>query len=235
VGIVAAFLRRQGRRDALTSMWAGVALAVVLCLAVGAVLTAVDRELPHRAQEGLETVVALVAVAMVTYMIVWMRTHARGLRAQLQADAAGALARGSAWALVAMAFLAVLREGFDRGLPFGRLPGGDRSRARGAGRLPPDSHVRLAAPRENGGTRLLRRGYSYTDGLDAELGQLDAGLFFLAYVRDPAAFVALQRRLGAADKLNEYIKHVGSGHWAIPPGARRGGWVGAALLGENAS
>ena len=102
-------------------------------------------------------------------------------------------------------------------------------------RLPPDSHVRLAAPQENGGTRLLRRGYSYTDGLDAELGQLDAGLFFLAYVRDPAAFVALQRRLGAADKLNEYIKHVGSGLWAIPPGARRGGWVGAALLGENAS
>jgi len=102
-------------------------------------------------------------------------------------------------------------------------------------RLPPDSHVRLAAPQENGGTRLLRRGYSYADGLDAELGQLDAGLFFLAYVRDPAAFVALQRRLGAADKLNEYIKHVGSGLWAIPPGARRGGWVGAALLGENAS
>ena len=98
-----------------------------------------------------------------------------------------------------------------------------------------DSHVRLAAPQENGGTRLLRRGYSFTDGLDAELGQLDAGLFFLAYVRDPAAFVALQRRLGAADKLNEYIKHVGSGLWAIPPAARRGGWVGAPLLGENAS
>ena len=113
VGIVAAFLRQQGRRDALTFMWSGVALAVLLCLAVGAVLTAIDRELPHRAQEGLETVVALVAVAMVTYMIVWMRTHARGLRAQLQADAAGALARGSAWALVGMAFLAVLREGFE--------------------------------------------------------------------------------------------------------------------------
>src|SRR4051794_2663279 len=94
-------------------MWAGVVLAAVLCLAVGAALTAVDRELPHRAQEGLETVVALLAVAMVSYMIVWMRGHARGLRAELQADAAGALARGSAWALVGMAFLAVLREGFE--------------------------------------------------------------------------------------------------------------------------
>jgi len=101
--------------------------------------------------------------------------------------------------------------------------------------LPPGSHVRLASPPENGGIRLLRRGYSYTDGLDAELGQLDAGLFFLAYMRDPAAFVAVQRRLGAGDKLGESIKHLGSGLWAIPPGARRGGWVGASLLGGQAS
>ncbi|HEX7297701.1 MAG TPA: iron uptake system protein EfeO [Solirubrobacteraceae bacterium] len=113
VGIVAAFLRRQGRDDALRSMWLGVGLAVALCLAVAAVLRVVDNELPHRAQEGLETVVALVAVAMVTYMIVWMTEHARDLRGQLQAGAAGALARGSTWALVGMAFFAVLREGFE--------------------------------------------------------------------------------------------------------------------------
>ena len=98
-------------------------------------------------------------------------------------------------------------------------------------RLPVDSHVRLAAPSINGGDALLRRGYSFTDGLDDRLGQLDAGLFFLAFQRDPAAFVRVQRRLGSSDKLNEYIKHVGSGVWAIPPGARRGGWVGETLLG----
>jgi deferrochelatase/peroxidase EfeB len=98
-------------------------------------------------------------------------------------------------------------------------------------RLPADSHVRLAAPSENGGDALLRRGYSFTDGLDDRLGQLDAGLFFLSFQRDPAAFVRIQRRLGASDKLNEYIKHVGSGVWVIPPGARRGGWVGETLLG----
>ena len=113
VGIIAAFLRRQGRSDALRSMWLGVALAIALCVAVAVVLRIVDNELPHRQQEGLETVVALVAVAMVTYMIVWMTEHARDLKGQLQDQAAGALAQGSAMALVAMAFLAVLREGFE--------------------------------------------------------------------------------------------------------------------------
>jgi high-affinity iron transporter len=113
VGIIAAFLRRQGRPDALRAMWFGVALAIVLCLAVAVVLRVVDNELPHRGQEGLETVVALVAAGMVTYMIVWMTEHARDLRGQLQQGAAGALAQGSMWALVAMAFFAVLREGFE--------------------------------------------------------------------------------------------------------------------------
>jgi high-affinity iron transporter len=79
VGIVAAFLRQQGRPDALRAMWGGVGLAVLLCLAVGVALRAVDEQLPHRGQEGLATVIALVAVAMVTYMIVWMRRHARDL------------------------------------------------------------------------------------------------------------------------------------------------------------
>jgi high-affinity iron transporter len=113
VGIIAAFLRRQGRSDALRAMWLGVGLAVAVCVAVAVVLRLVDNELPHRQQEGLETVVALVAVGMVTYMIVWMTEHARDLRGQLQEQAAGALAQGSAMALVAMAFLAVLREGFE--------------------------------------------------------------------------------------------------------------------------
>lgn len=95
--------------------------------------------------------------------------------------------------------------------------------------LPADSHVRLAHPDLNGGTKILRRGYSFTDGLES-LGQLDAGLFFLAYMRDPSAFVTLQNRLGANDALNEYIKHVGSGLWAVPGGIRPGGYVGQALF-----
>ena len=86
--------------------------------------------------------------------------------------------------------------------------------------MPLDAHVRLAAPETNGGVAILRRGYSYTDGIDAASGQLDAGLFFISFQRDPQQFVALQRRLGATDALNEYIRHTGSAVFAVPPGAR---------------
>ena len=113
VGIVAAFLRQQGRRDALRWMWTGVGVAVVLCVGVAIALQIVDDALPQKQQEGLETVVAPVAVGMVTFMIVWMRRHARNLAGELQEHAAGALARGSVWALVAMAFFAVVREGLE--------------------------------------------------------------------------------------------------------------------------
>ncbi len=96
--------------------------------------------------------------------------------------------------------------------------------------LPADSHVRLAHPDSNGGVRILRRGYSFTDGTDG-LGRLDAGLFFIAYQRDPRRqFVPLQTRLASADHLNEYIQHVGSGIWACPPGVRRGGFWGETLF-----
>ncbi len=113
VGIIAAFLRRSGSPGALRAMWLGVALAIAVCVGFAVVLRIVDDELPHRAQEGLETIVALVAVGMVTYMIVWMTSHARDLRGEVQAQTAGALATGSSWALVAMAGFAVLREGFE--------------------------------------------------------------------------------------------------------------------------
>ena len=76
-------------------------------------LEVVGEQLPQREQEGLETVIGLIAVAAVTYMIVWMRRNARGIKTALEGEAAHALARGSAMALVAMAFLAVLREGFE--------------------------------------------------------------------------------------------------------------------------
>jgi high-affinity iron transporter len=113
VGIVAAFLVKERRGDALRWMWAGVGLAAALCVAVAIVLRVVGDQLPQREQEGLETVVGLIAVAMIAYMIVWMRRHARGLRAALEGDTAHALATGSTIALVGMAFLAVLREGFE--------------------------------------------------------------------------------------------------------------------------
>lgn len=91
-----------------------------------------------------------------------------------------------------------------------------------------DSHMRLAHPDQNDGVRILRRGYNYVDG-NNDLGRLDAGLFFLSYQRDPAHFIAVQRRL-ATDRLNEYIRPVGSGIWAIPPGVSAGSYVGAPLF-----
>jgi high-affinity iron transporter len=113
IGIIAAFLGRQGRRDALRQVWIGVGTAVVICVTIAVVLRVVAADLPDRGQEGLETVVGALAVAMVTSMIVWMRRHARELKGQLEGSAAAALAAGSASVLVAMAFLAVLREGFE--------------------------------------------------------------------------------------------------------------------------
>jgi deferrochelatase/peroxidase EfeB len=98
--------------------------------------------------------------------------------------------------------------------------------------IPVDAHVRLASAQVNDGERILRRGYSFTDGVDERLGELEAGLFFIAFQRDPEKqFVAIQRRLGSSDALNEYIKHVGSAVFAVPPGARPGGYVGETLLG----
>jgi deferrochelatase/peroxidase EfeB len=98
--------------------------------------------------------------------------------------------------------------------------------------IPTNAHVRLASSTDNDGVRILRRGYSFTDGVDERLGELEAGLFFIAFQRDPEKqFVAIQRRLGSHDALNEYISHVGSAVFAVPPGARPGGYVGETLLG----
>lgn len=113
VGIVAAFLRHRGRTDALRWVAVGVGAAVGLCLAAGIALRIAEEALPHRAQESLESIVALVAVAMITYMIVWMRQNGSGIKASLEREAGSALAEGSVAALVAMSFFAVLREGFE--------------------------------------------------------------------------------------------------------------------------
>ncbi len=130
------------------------------------------------------------------------------------------------------------------------------ARRPGAGDRPPQGHrrpvrrhrrVRAARPRprsrssrtsgsptrdSNGGAQLLRRGYSFVDGSDG-LGRLDAGLYFLAYQRDPRTqFVHIQQHLAGkhSDAMNEYITHVGSGLYAIPPGVQRGGFWGETLL-----
>ncbi|ABW16338.1 Dyp-type peroxidase family [Parafrankia sp. EAN1pec] len=103
-----------------------------------------------------------------------------------------------------------------------------------AGELVVDTkaHVRLAHPTQNNGAVILRRGYSFTNGTD-NLGRLDAGLFFIAYQRDPRTqFVTIQKSLAGRsnDALNEYIQHVGSGLYACPPGVQPGQYWGQKLF-----
>jgi high-affinity iron transporter len=113
VGIIAAFLAQEGRRDALRQVWIGISIAVAICIAVAVGLDVLNEELPQRQQEMLETVIALMAVAIVTFMIFWMRRNARHLKGELHTAAADALTKGSAIALIGMAFFAVLREGIE--------------------------------------------------------------------------------------------------------------------------
>ncbi|MFD3446434.1 iron uptake transporter deferrochelatase/peroxidase subunit [Microbacteriaceae bacterium 4G12] len=95
-----------------------------------------------------------------------------------------------------------------------------------------DAHVRLAHPGANGGAMLLRRGYNFVDGND-DLGRLNAGMFFVCFQSDPRRqFIPIQQRLAENDAMNEYLRHVGSSIFAVPPGARTGSYVGAPLFGD---
>ncbi|OZD81392.1 deferrochelatase/peroxidase EfeB [Rhodococcus sp. 05-339-2] len=92
------------------------------------------------------------------------------------------------------------------------------------------AHVRLASKENLGGVQLLRRGYNFTDGSDG-FGHLDAGLFFIAYCRDPLTqFVPMQLALSRKDALNEYIQHVGSAVFACPPGVGESEYWGSTLF-----
>ena len=105
--------------------------------------------------------------------------------------------------------------------------------AKGPGGLtiPADAHIRLAAPETNHGVQLLRRSYNYDDGIDHDTGQIDAGLFFICFQRDPRRqFVPIQRRLAGNDALAQHLIHTSSAVFACPPGVAPGGYVGQQLL-----
>lgn len=106
-------------------------------------------------------------------------------------------------------------------------PDFDVKRTDGEPAIPADAHVRLAHSSTTG-TRMLRRGYNYVDG-NNDLGQLNAGLFFISFQRSPEQFATVQQSL-AKDPLNEYIRHIGSALFAVPPGAAQGSFVGAELF-----
>ena len=96
--------------------------------------------------------------------------------------------------------------------------------------IPIDSHVSVVSPDRNDGVRMLRRGYNFVDGSNA-LGGLDAGLFFIAYVRDPRThFIPLQARMASNDAMMEYLQFTSSAIFAVPPGTKSGEHVGRALF-----
>ncbi|QNN51112.1 Dyp-type peroxidase [Phycicoccus endophyticus] len=101
----------------------------------------------------------------------------------------------------------------------------------GALRVPVDSHVRVVHPDTNDGVRMLRRGYNYADGNDS-LGRLDAGLFFIAFVRDPRThFYPVLTKMTQQDALTEYLQHHASALFAVPPGiGETGRFPGEALF-----
>ncbi|WP_281689631.1 iron uptake transporter deferrochelatase/peroxidase subunit [Pseudonocardia thermophila] len=96
--------------------------------------------------------------------------------------------------------------------------------------IPLDSHIRLASAESLGGVKILRRGYNFVDGTDGH-GHLNAGLFFIAFMRDPfAQFVPMQSALANNDALMDYIEHTGSAVFAVPPGVGEDGYWGEGLF-----
>ena len=115
VGIVAGFLKQSGHSKLMPKVWFGVVLASLMCLGLGYGIHSATGEIPQKQQEFVVGIIGLVAVAMLTYMILWMKKAARSMKQQLQDSVQAALNRGSGqgWALVGMAFLAVAREGLE--------------------------------------------------------------------------------------------------------------------------
>lgn len=126
VGIVLSFLNRTNRREGFLPVWIGAAAALALSVAVGALLALVGAELEGTAEAVWEGSTMLVAAALLTWMIFWMRRQARTIRRELEAQVESALARGSAFALALVVFVGVLREGVETALfLFGSFEGAD--------------------------------------------------------------------------------------------------------------
>jgi high-affinity iron transporter len=113
VGIIAAYLVKIGRRDALGKVATGVVLAIGLSVAIGLVVTLTIRDLPLVVQETAEGLAAVLAVGVLTWMLFWMRRQGRMLKGELEQGVDRALTEGSTLALVALAFLSVIREGVE--------------------------------------------------------------------------------------------------------------------------
>lgn len=115
VSLIASYLKRTQRTQWLGVVWIGVILAAVLCLGLGIFINETTGEFPQKQQELFEGLVAVVAVCILTYMVFWMRKVSRSVKTHLEGAIDNALnaGKGQGWALVAMVFFAVAREGLE--------------------------------------------------------------------------------------------------------------------------
>jgi len=113
VGIIAAYLVKIGRRDALDKVAVGVLAALGLSIAIGVGVHLTIERLPLAVQATLEGLAAVLAVGVLTWMLFWMRRQGRALKGELEQDVETALTKNSQRALVALAFIAVIREGIE--------------------------------------------------------------------------------------------------------------------------
>ncbi|MGC1549025.1 MAG: Dyp-type peroxidase, partial [Rhodanobacter sp.] len=133
----------------------------------------------------------------------------------------------------------------DSGAPLGRQHEKDSldldaNDADGNPIIPENAHARLGAPEANGGAQVLRRSYSYDNGLSftAERWppwrqgmEFDAGLLFLCYQSDPRkGFIQIFEKMSKFDMMNQFVTHIGGGVFACPPGAKEGGFIGQSLF-----
>ena len=116
VGIVVAYLVRTGNAAQLPKIWAGTAGAVAASALLGLALYATVGELGTPYEQLFEATAMLVATGVVTWMLFWMRSHARAIKGELESQLARTLGEGSAWGLAVLAFTAVIREGIETSL-----------------------------------------------------------------------------------------------------------------------
>jgi high-affinity iron transporter len=167
VGIVLAFLDRTNRRDGFAAVWAGAFLALAISAAIGAMLFLVGGELQGSAEKIWEGAAMLTAATLLTWMIFWMRRQARTIKSELEGKIQNALAGGSAFALAAVAFVGVLREGVETSfLLFGAIEGSKTAVSAIAGLVGLTIAVSLGYAFYKGSSRLdLRRFFTITSAL----------------------------------------------------------------------
>ncbi len=119
VSLIASYLKRTQRGQWMGAVWVGVITAAALCLAIGIFINETTGEFPQKQQELFEGIIAVVAVCILTYMVFWMRKVSKSVKVHLEGAIDNALnvegkkGRGQGWALVAMVFFAVAREGLE--------------------------------------------------------------------------------------------------------------------------